>query len=280
MNKLELLGVESHFAFGKNWLDYSRKIDDAKIAQAILDLQRLSGLERLDGRAFLDIGCGSGLHSLAAVRLGAARVLGVDIDSDSVTASQGTIVRFAPSANAQFRQVSVFDMRPEAFSGFDLVYSWGVLHHTGDMQRALTNAAALVQPGGLLMLALYKKTPFCGLWRRIKRWYSTASPAAQGRARDVYIALSRIVMHVQGLNLDEYIRDYGKGRGMDYYNDVHDWMGGYPYESISPQECHEFFECLGFRLEREFVKTPSRRIPGLLGSGCDEYVFIREIPRS
>lgn len=280
MRSSSLTSVESHFAFGKNWLDYSQKIDEAKIEQAILDLQRLSGLDRLDGLSFLDIGCGSGLHSLAALRLGALRVCGVDIDGDSVAASESTIRRFAPEANAQFRQISVFELHPEEFGAFDLVYSWGVLHHTGDMYRALTTTASLVQPGGLLMLALYKKTPFCGLWRCIKRWYSTASPAAQKRARRTYIALSRIVMRVRGLSLDEYIRDYGKSRGMDYYTDVHDWMGGYPYESISPAECRELFEKLGFRLEREFIKIPSRRIPGLLGSGCDEYVFVREISMS
>ena len=241
MSDHNLLKAESHFAFGKNWLDYAAKIDEARIAQAVADLQRLSGRERFDGLSFLDIGCGSGLHALAAIRMGAARVVGVDIDADSVAASRGTLARFAPEPNARFDVVSVFDMTPQTHGGFDLVYSWGVLHHTGDMRRALTVAASLVQPGGMFMVALYRRTPFCGMWRRIKRWYSSASPRSQARARNHYIRLQRILLKLRGRNLDDVIRDYGKRRGMDYYNDVHDWMGGFPYESISPEDCRAYF---------------------------------------
>lgn len=103
----DLLSVESHFAFGKNWLDCAEKIDEAKIAQAVADLMRLSGRERFEGLSFLDIGCGSGLHSLAAIRMGAARVVGVDIDADSVVASRNTLARFVPDADAKFNTISV-----------------------------------------------------------------------------------------------------------------------------------------------------------------------------
>lgn len=275
MSDHNLLKAESHFAFGKNWLDYAAKIDEARIAQAVADLQRLSGRERFDGLSFLDIGCGSGLHALAAVRMGAARVVGVDIDADSVAASRATLARFAPKTSASFDVVSVFDMTPETHGGFDLVYSWGVLHHTGDMFRALTAAASLVQPNGLLMLALYKKTPLCGMWRKIKRWYSNAAPASQARARSIRVGVHRLLEWAQGRSLEDYIQTYSKYRGMDYHVDIHDWMGGYPYESISPAECRSFFEGLGYRVEREFITAPSRRLPGLLGSGCDEYVFCK-----
>lgn len=275
MNPPDLLSAQSHFAFGKNWLDYARKIDEPKIAQAVADLQRLSGRERLDGLSFLDIGCGSGLHALAAIRMGATRVLGVDIDADSVAASRDTLARFAPDADARFEVVSVFDMTAQTHGGFDLVYSWGVLHHTGDMYRALAAAANLVRPEGMFMVALYRKTLFCGMWRAIKRWYASAMPAAQQRAMRAYTGLRRLTFVLRGRSLDEYIRDYGKSRGMDYYNDVHDWMGGYPYESISPQDCRTFFARQGFRLEREFVHASLRHRLGLFGSGCDEYTFVR-----
>ena len=269
----DLLKAESHFAFGRNWLDYAAKIDEARIAQAVADLQRLSGRERFDGLSFLDIGCGSGLHALAAIRMGAARVAGVDIDADSVAASRATLARFAPKTSASFDVVSVFDMTPETHGGFDLVYSWGVLHHTGDMFRALTAAARLVQPQGVLMVALYRRTPFCAMWRSIKRWYSRTPPRSQAHARSIYIRLHRVLRTLRDRSLDDLIRDYGKHRGMDYYNDVHDWMGGYPYESISPENCRALFADLGFDLEREFVTAPGRFLPGLMGSGCDEYVF-------
>lgn len=268
----DLLSAESHFAFGKNWLDYAEKIDNSRIAHAVADLQRLSGRERFDGLSFLDIGSGSGLHSIAAIRMGATRVFGVDIDADSVAASRGLVARFAPLADAQFEKTSVFDMTRETHGGFDLVYSWGVLHHTGDMYRALSAAASLVDSGGKLMVALYRKTPMCGVWRVIKRWYSPASPRAQRRAQNMYMGLQRVLIRRHGGDLDDYINSYSKARGMDYYNDLHDWMGGYPYESISPDECRTFFVGLGFELEREFVGKPGL---GLLGSGCDEYSFVR-----
>lgn len=274
--KRNLLNQKTHFAFGKNWLDYAAKIDERKIVQAVSDLQRLAGSERLDGLSFLDIGCGSGLHALAAIRLGAARVMGVDIDPDSVEASRRTLARFAPQTDAQFETRSIFDMDPKEFGTFDVVYSWGVLHHTGDMNRAIACAATLVAPKGLFLVALYKKTPFCTLWRCIKRWYSRATPVGQARARKVYIGLRRFADLVRGRDFNAYVREYNKRRGMDFYNDVHDWLGGYPYESIAPERCYKLMAGLGFLLDREFLVQLAPYLPGVLGSGCDEYAFRRD----
>lgn len=273
MTTTDLLSAETHFAFGKNWIDYAQKIDENKISQAIADLQRLSGLSRFDGMSFLDIGCGSGLHSLAAIRLGAARVVGVDIDADSIKAARSTLARFAPKADTHFDLASVFDMTRETHGGYDLVYSWGVLHHTGDMRRALAVAASLVGPGGTFMMALYRKTTFCGVWRVIKRWYASASPISQQRAMKVYILLLGLAFKMLGRNFRDYVSNYSVNRGMDFHNDVHDWMGGYPYESIRPVECHALFTELGFQLEREYTQTPRRYLSGLFGSGCDEYAY-------
>ena len=61
-------------------------------------------------------------------------------------------------------------------------------------------------------------------------------------------------------------------RGMDRVHDIHDWLGGYPYESASPEEIVAALP--GFVLERQLL-IPGRR-HGLLGSGCDEYVFYRQ----
>jgi 2-polyprenyl-3-methyl-5-hydroxy-6-metoxy-1,4-benzoquinol methylase len=273
MTTTDLLSAEAHFAFGKNWIDYAQKIDESKIAQAVADLQRLSGRKRFDGMSFLDIGCGSGLHSLAAVRMGAVRVVGVDIDADSITAARFTLGRFAPEADAHFAIESVFEMTTKTHGGYDLIYSWGVLHHTGDMRRALTVAASLVRPGGTFMVALYRKTTFCGVWRVIKRWYASATPISQQRAMKVYILLLSLAFKILRRDFRDYVSNYSKNRGMDFHNDVHDWMGGYPYESIRPVECHALFAELGFQLEREFTQTPRRYLSGLFGSGCDEYAY-------
>ena len=279
MSTENLLDQKTHFAFGKNWLDYAEKIDEEKISHAMDDLRRLSGQQRLDGKNFLDIGCGSGLHSLAALRLGASSVHGVDIDPDSVAAAKSTLARFAPGASFDFKVCSVFDMTPGEFGSFDIVYSWGVLHHTGDMVRAITAATALVKPGGEFHLALYKKTPFCGMWKVIKRWYSRSGSQAQKRAMGVYVFLQRLIHRVKGSDFDAHVQDYGKRRGMNFYNDVHDWLGGYPYESISPEECRTLLSGLGLTVEREFIQRGGRFLPGLMGSGCDEYAFRRIVSK-
>lgn len=276
MKHEDLLLQENHFSFGKNWQDFATKINEDRIAQVMSDLSRLTGRDRLDGLRFLDIGCGSGLHALAAHRLGAREVVGTDIDPDSVAASRNTFARFASIANARFETTTVFDMTPEAFGTFDIVYSWGVLHHTGDMNRAIAIAVALVMPDGEFLVALYKKTPFCGIWRVIKRRYSRASTATQRRFCSAYVALTKIAKRVRGVNFGDYVANYGRMRGMDFHNDVHDWMGGYPYQSISPEECRELLKGLGFAVTREFVQRPGRYLPGLLGTGCDEYAFGRE----
>jgi 2-polyprenyl-3-methyl-5-hydroxy-6-metoxy-1,4-benzoquinol methylase len=274
MADVSLREAGTHFAFGKNWLDYSSKIDESKIQQAMGDLCRLSGRRELTGMTFLDIGCGSGLHSLAALRLGAARVAGVDIDPDSVAAATATLARFAKGAPAHFKVRSVFEMTPQEFGTFDIVYSWGVLHHTGDMVAAIQAAAALVAPGGEFYLALYRKTRFCGIWRHLKRWYSTATPQAQRRAVSAYLLLLRAGNVLKGRSFATYVREYGRQRGMDFYNDVHDWLGGYPYESIEPSACRELLRDAGFAPEREFVQR-THRLSGVLGSWCDEYAFRR-----
>ena len=269
-----LLDQETHFAFGKNWQDYAQKIDENRIASAVLDLQRLSGRERLDGLSFLDIGCGSGLHALAALRLGAKRVVGTDIDADSVATASAVLERFAAGAPCTLSVRSVFEMEPKEFGTFDIVYSWGVLHHTGDMERAIACAVALVSPDGEFLVALYRKTPYCGLWRIIKRIYSHSTTARQENMRNLYIRLFSVAYWLRGRDFNAYVKNYGTHRGMDFYNDVHDWLGGYPYQSIAPDACRAMFARLGFQAERDFL-TRSKFLHGLFGSGCDEYAFRR-----
>lgn len=271
-----LLQQSSHFRFGENWLDYGESIDEARVAQATTDLQRLAGRARMDGVHFLDIGCGSGLHALAAARLGARRIVGVDIDPDSITASRRTFDKFSPDVETMFEVGSVFDMSVKKLGVFDIVYSWGVLHHTGDMDRAIKCATEFVAYDGVFLVALYKKTLFCPLWRRFKRWYSGASPEAQAFARRKYVVLRRFWDELHGRDFDEYVNGYARSRGMSFYNDVHDWLGGYPYQSISPERCRRLMAGLGFALDREFVAASGWRRLRALGSVCDEYAFRRK----
>lgn len=273
----ELTSASTHFAFGKNWAEYADKITETEIVEAQAGLSRLLSEEGLEGKRFLDIGCGSGIHSLAALRLGAREVMAVDIDAHSVATTQMLLQRESPNSRFSVNESSVFDLNAETAGTFDVVYSWGVLHHTGDMYRAIRCASDLVSTGGRFIFALYRKTWACGFWKREKSWYAKASPEGQRHARGVYVALFRLGLRLTGRRFEEYIRNYNSNRGMDYYHDVHDWMGGYPYESISPAEVESLMASLGLRKERVFTRKGRLlgRDPGVFGSGCDEYVYRR-----
>ena len=152
------------------------------------------------------------------------------------------------------------------------MHSWGVLHHTGAMWQAIERASALVRPGGLFVVALYRKTPMCGFWRAEKRLYAHGSPAVQAAIGAIYKSLFALGMVVKGRNPMRYIREYPARRGMRWRHDVHDWLGGYPYESVTQAELADFLSPRGFKLRRQFVSPPGS---GLMGSGCDEYVWER-----
>ena len=271
----ELLELESHFSFGENWSHYAEKIDEARIEEAEKSLIRLVGRENIEGKTFLDIGCGSGLFSLAAVRLGAKKLLAVDLDPQSVETTRKTLSRYAPGGNWDVQNISVFNLNSDKQGVFDVVYSWGVLHHTGAMYQAITKASTMVAPGGMISLALYGKTPFCGMWRIEKRIYSKSPKWVQKVIEAFYIMLVRIRLALKGESLKQRREKYWKQRGMDTYHDMRDWLGGYPYESISPDEAMSFMRGLGFDQVRSFTEP----CIGLLGAGCDEYSFTRTATR-
>jgi SAM-dependent methyltransferase len=268
------LDRESHFDFGKNWASYLRLVTEAHVQEAVRSLLRLAGCD-LHGKRVLDIGCGSGLHALAALRLGACEVVALDIDGDSVATTHRLLQAQAAGQHWSVRKASVFDLETDLAGAFDVVYSWGVLHHTGDMYRALRTAAALVAPRGQFIFALYRHTWLCWLWRIEKKWYAGAGPAAQACARSAYVRLLRVALSMaKGRSgFANYLAAYGQRRGMDFYHDVHDWLGGWPYESISPAQTERFMSNLGFHRVRAFTRRGVKL--GLFGSGCDEYVYAR-----
>jgi 2-polyprenyl-3-methyl-5-hydroxy-6-metoxy-1,4-benzoquinol methylase len=261
------------FGFGENWKSFLAQLDDARIAEAEKSLQWLVGRDRLDGVRFLDIGSGSGLSSLAARRLG-ARVFSFDYDAQSVECTTALRDRFFPGdPDWRVEQGSILDRGYlDKLGRFDIVYSWGVLHHTGAMAEAIENASRLVPPGGMLIIALYRKTLLCRFWAWEKRWYCRASLRGQAAARGLYVALMRFGFAVLGRNFATYVADYRSKRGMDYIHDVHDWLGGYPYESIGPADVAKTLTALKFAHVRSKVQPAS---VGLFGSGCDEFVYRR-----
>lgn len=261
------------FAFGENWSSFLAEIDQPRIAEAEKSLQWLLGRESLDGLRFLDIGSGSGLSSLVARRLG-ARVYSFDDDPRSVECTAMLRNRFFPGdPDWVVERGSILDREYlQKLGQFDVVYSWGVLHHTGAMDEAIENASRLVAAGALYVFALYRKTRLCWFWMLEKQWYCQASPRAQFAARGFYLTLMRLAFALLGRDFNAYVTNYRGQRGMDFGHDVHDWLGGYPYESIRPASVAEKLSRLGFEAVRSKVRPYSL---GLFGSGCDEYVYRR-----
>jgi cyclopropane fatty-acyl-phospholipid synthase-like methyltransferase len=268
---MNLLERKAHFEFGENWKAYAKKIDQRRIDSAVEGVQKLFP-EGLAGKSFLDIGCGSGLHSLAATKLGAASVMAIDLDENSVETTRQLLSEFSPHPNWRAAVVSIFDAAPQNLGTFDVVYSWGVLHHTGAMWRAIERAGALVAPEGQFAIAIYAATAFDSMWTAEKRFYAHAPRPVQWGIRQVYMAVLLARMASLGQNPVAFVRNYLQSRGMHFSHDVHDWLGGFPYETAEADELIARVGANGFTLQRSFLIPRTR---GLLGTGCNELVFRR-----
>ena len=171
--------------------------------------------------------------------------------------------------NVDVQLKSIFDLRTDDVGTFDIVYSWGVLHHSGDMWKAIRIASSMVTDNGLFVLAIYTKTRCCTAWKYIKRFYSKSPQFIQKLCRGIYKLLFYFKLLCTGNSPLQYIRNYSQ-RGMNFHTDVHDWIGGYPYQSATPEEILSFMNQLDFKP----IKYPETKICfGFFGTGCVEYVF-------
>lgn len=249
------------FRFGENWASFSHLIEEERVQQAMQSLVSLFGEDALRGNSFLDIGCGSGLFSIAASRLGCSLVVGIDIDPLSVQVSRENAQRFAPpGANITFQQASVLDEQAMSALGlYDVVYAWGVLHHTGAMYDAIRSAARRVRPGGWLMIAIYNRHWSSGIWKVIKKAYNQLGKGGQKLLIWIFTPFILIAKWLVTFKNPFKVR-----RGMDFMHNVADWLGGYPYEYASIQEITSFLDSLGLNvLEVRPANTPI---------GCNEFI--------
>lgn len=247
------------FAFGENWRRFVDVLDDARIAEAERSLCDMLECDSFAGKSFLDIGSGSGLFSLAAFRLGAQRVHSLDIDEGSVGCTQELRSRYAADGSKwTIEQASVLDREHlESLGQFDIVYAWGVLHHTGEMWTALANAALLVAHGGRLFIAVYNDQGRSSRrWMKLKRFYNQL-PAplrapyvvAVTAPREALLAL-RLTLHREPRTYIQTWTSYKQRRGMSRWHDLVDWVGGYPFEVASADEIFDFYRAMGFQLDR------------------------------
>lgn len=254
------------FPFGRNWEEFvASSLDEEQVEAARKHL--LDFLERpdLDGKYLLDVGCGSGIHSLAALRARAGRIVSFDVDPVSVAVTEQVRAHAGAPKDWRVLRGSVLD---DAFlAGIepaDIVYAWGSLHHTGRMWRAVENAAKLMKPDGVFYLGLYTTTPRSSYWLETKRRYN-AAPRWRKRAMELRYALRHAFLPslLRLENPFSMIAGYKKNRGMAFWTDVKDWLGGYPYEDAKIEEVLRFARrTLGLELLN--IKT---------GESVTEYLF-------
>lgn len=258
---------KDRFAFGSNWSNFSNTIDLDALEEAKKGLLKLLPEEKIRGAEFLDIGCGSGLSSLAALALGAKKVVAFDYDKDSVKTTTELLTQYAKDSDWVCFQDDILNLSFEP-QPFDIVYSWGVLHHTGDMQKAIHNAFQYVKPAGICCIALYGKTPLCWAWTIEKKLYNRM-PLLRKPLTCLYKFLFSMAMTLSLRNMARYVKTYRGKRGMNWHHDVLDWLGGYPYESITPESMAVLAKNNHLKVSKQWVRKRS----GLFGSGCDEYVL-------
>jgi 2-polyprenyl-3-methyl-5-hydroxy-6-metoxy-1,4-benzoquinol methylase len=265
----------ARFEFGKNWSRFLVDLNERRIARAEESLQEMLEITDLRGKTFLDIGSGSGLFSLAARRLG-ARVHSFDYDPHSVACARVLRSRyFADDQEWTIEEGSALDEGYiKSLGTFDLVYSWGVLHHTGEMWRALENAQLPVKAGGKLFIAIYNdQGSKSRRWKWIKKTYNEAPrflkipfALAVMAPEEMKAMLRSLVLLKPSEYLHRWTR-YDTNRGMSRWRDIIDWVGGYPYEVAKPEELFDFYRERGFTLTK--MKC------GGVGLGCNEFVFVR-----
>ena len=269
-------GTADRFGFGENWARFLAVVDDERIAEAERSLREWLGEGALEGRTFLDAGCGSGLFSLAALRLGASRVHSFDYDPASVGCAMELRRRYGhPETKWTVERGDVLDEEYVAGLGtYDVVYSWGVLHHTGDMWRALERIERTVAPGGRLFIAIYNDQRFMSrYWTLVKRIFNRLPAELRTPYAVLVMApreLASLAIHTLRGRPHDYVRSwtrYKSSRGMSRWHDLLDWVGGYPFEVAKPEAIFDLYRKRGFELER------LRTCGG--GLGCNEFVLRR-----
>lgn len=271
MTNKKIIDPKDRFAFGKNWASFLNTLNDARIEEAMKSFTQKTDLSDMTGLVFLDIGSGSGLFSLAAYKLGAT-VISFDYDVDSVECTKYLKEKYCTDHNRwTVYQGSVLDQDfLKQFGKVDILYSWGVLHHTGHMYEAFNNVFNMVKKGGTLFIAIYNdQGGATSRWIWIKKKYTNSGSIIR------FLLITYTLFRQWTMTfIKDFLRfgnpfktwgAYKENRGMSAWHDVVDWVGGYPFEAAKPEAVFHFFKEKNFDLT--YLKTNAG------GLGCNEFIF-------
>lgn len=261
----------SWFSFGKNREDFLKKITPQQIEDATTYVSNFLGKQVVvAGKTVVDVGCGSGIMSLAFLQLGAKKVLSIDIDDTSIACAQHVKQQFGISDDRwEIKKCSVLNKESIAhFGTFDIVYSWWVIHHSGDMWRGLENLFALTHWHTYLYLALYNTCTrwiewTSAFWHAVKSVYSKYH-RTRYIIKPLYTAYLLLWLIATGRNPITYIRGYKSFRGMDFFTDIEDRLGGYPYEYAHFDEIVDYYQ------KKWYTLLDGIRVRSI---GCNEFLF-------
>ena len=251
------------FSFGKNWENFIRlNFSEERVGIAQKHLLDFLDRDDLKDKYFMDIGCGSGLHSLAAFKANAKKIVSFDFDPYSVATTKKVRAMYGNPSHWEVLHGSILEKDfISALEPADIVYSWGVLHHTGDLWQAVRNASSFLKDGSIFYVAIYEKNNDSDYWIEVKKKYNNSSQLGKKRMEVAYVWNSFFKSRSFRTIVEsfKYVKNYRKSRGMAFWTDVKDWLGGWPYEPATLEEiCYFCKNELG--LEQIKAKTGEANI--------------------
>lgn len=149
--KVELITGEHYGQLFKQFSDTSYWDEPAKLLRDRLERNGIP-LSDIEGKSAIDVGCGGGRYTVALRLLGAGEVTGYDISATGLADAKKR-VEASDIKNVSFQQGNVLSL-PFEDNSFDIVYSNGVLHHTEDWEKGVSELVRILKPGGLGWLYL------------------------------------------------------------------------------------------------------------------------------